>query len=99
MSRFGGFDRISRPAVALASASSCAVVCAAVLGAPTTPMVAGAVGSAAVTAVLSARHTRAHRSRPGLLPPLPVGTAPSHVTITALRAREVATGQAVHSAA
>lgn len=99
MTRFGGLGPISRPAVALASASSCAVVAAAALGAVTAPVVAGAVGAAALTALLSTQAGRAGRSKPSVLPPLPVGTAPSHVTVVALRAREVATGQAVHSAA
>ena len=99
MTRFGGLGPISRPAVALASASSCAVVCAAAFGAVTAPVVAGAIGAAGLTALLSARGGRPHESTSGVLRPLPIGTATSHVTITAPRAGEVAEEQSVHSAA
>ena len=99
MRRFGGLDRISRPAVALASASSCALIGAAALGAVTPPVVAGAVGAAAVTAALSVRAGRPQEPRRSLLPDLAVGAPPSAVTITAPRASDAATAPSVHSAA
>jgi len=99
MRRFGGLDRISRPAVALASVSSCALVGVAALGAVTPPVVAGAVGAAAVTAALSVRAGRTHEPRRSLLPDIPVGTAPSAVTISAPRASDAAAAPSVDSAA
>ncbi len=99
MTRFGGPFSLSRPAVALATVSSCAVVCAAFLGALTPPVVVGALGAAAVTGVLSARSARRQQPRRTILANLPVGTAPSAVTITAPRARDAAATGSVHSAA
>ena len=98
MTRFGGLGPISRPAVALASATSCAVVGAAAVGAIGPLVVVGVCGAAA-TAVLSARDGRRHRSQRPLLSPLAMGGAPSGVTIVAPRARDLADAESVNSAA
>ena len=97
MTSFGGARLVSRPAVAVASASSCALVCAAAIGAVTPPVVAGALGAAAVTAVLSARAARSGQGEHDLLTPLPMGQAPTGVTVIAPRARELAAGRPARS--
>ena len=99
MTRFGGLGPISRPAVALASASSCAVVGAAAVGAMGPLVVVGGVCCAAATAVLSARDVRRHRSERPLLAPLPMGQDPSGLTVVAPRAGQLAAEESVHSAA
>ena len=99
MTRFGGLGPISRPAVALASASSCAVVGAAAVGAIGPLVVVGGVCGAAATAVLSARDGRRHRSQRPLLSPLAMGGTPAGVTIVAPRARDLADAESVNSAA
>lgn len=98
MTRLSGLLPVSRPAVAVASVSSCALVGAAALGVVGPPVVAGAVCAAAVTAVLSLRAApRRHGS--DLLPPLRADGVPSAVTIVAPRAGEVVAGEPAHPAA
>jgi hypothetical protein len=90
---------VSRPAVAVAAAASCAVVGAAVVGAMTPPVVVGGLCAAGLTAALSARGAR-RDAEPRLFAPLPIGTAPTSVTVVAPRAGDVAGGRTVdHDAA
>ena len=99
MTRFGGLGPISRPAVALASASSCAVVAAAVAGAMGPVVTVGGVCCAAATAVLSLRDVRRNRPQRPFPAPLPMGRPPTGVTIVAPRAHQLAAEESVDSAA
>ena len=100
MTRFGGLGPVSRPAVALASASTCAVVGAAAVGATGPLVVVGGVCCAAAGAVLSARDVaRRNRSERPLLSPLAMGGTTSGVTIIAPRACDLADAESVHSPA
>jgi hypothetical protein len=98
MTRLGGLLPVSRPAMAVATVSSCALVGAATLGAVTPPVVVGALCAAAVTAVLSARSSRRRRAG-NLLTPLATDQPPTAVTIVAPRASEVSAGTSAHPAA
>ena len=93
MTSFGGPRPVPRSAVVMATAASCAVIFAAVVGALSAPVV-GALGAAALGAVLSARGPRS--AEPRLLAPLPMGMATTRAHIIAPRAGELAaTGSAV----
>ncbi len=98
MTRFGDLGPISRPAVALASASSCAIVGAAAVGAMGPVVIVGGVCCAAATAVLSARDVRRRRPERQLLPPLRMGQDSPGLTVVAPRARQLAE-ESVDSAA
>jgi hypothetical protein len=80
----------------MATAASCVVIFAAAVGALSAPVVVGALGAAALGAVLSARGRRP--AEPRLLAPLPMGMATTRAHIIAPRADELAaTGSAVHN--
>ena len=91
MTRFGGLRPVPRPALAVATASSCVVICAGVVGALGAPVVVGALGAAAVAAVLSARGQQP--AEPRLLAPLPMGMAYTRADVGAPRARDLAAGR------
>ena len=80
----------------VAAAVSCVVIFAAVVGALSALVVVGALGAAALGAVLSVRGQRP--AEPRLLAPLPMGMATTRAHIIAPRADELAaTGSAVHN--
>ena len=96
MTSFGGPRPVPRSAVVMATAASCVVFLAAVVGALSAPVVVGALGAVALGAVLSDRSQRP--AEPRLLAPLPVGMATTRAHIIAPRAGELAAiGSAVHS--
>jgi len=96
MIRSGGPRPVPRPALAVATASSCVVICAGVVGALGAPVVAGALGAAALAAVLSARGQQP--AEPRLLAPLPMGMPSTRADIVAPRAGELAAPpRAVHT--
>jgi hypothetical protein len=97
MTSFGGARRVPRSRLVVTTAAPCVVIFAAVVGALSAPVVVGALGAAALGAVLSARGQRpADRAR--LLAPLPMGMATTRAHIIAPRAGELAaTGSAVHN--
>ena len=97
MTSFGGPRLVSRPAVAVASALPCPRGGAAALSAGSAAAVLGALGAAAVTAVLSTRAARSGQVERDLLAPLPIGPAPTGVTVLAPRARELAAGPTARS--
>lgn len=96
MTRFGGPRPVPRPALAVATASSCVVICAGVVGALGAPVVIGALGAAALAAVLSARGQQP--DEPRLLAPLPMGMPSTRADIFAPRAGDLAaTRPAAHT--
>ena len=96
MTRFGDPRPVPRPALAVATASSCMVILAGAAGVLGAPVVVGALGAAALGAVLSARGARP--AEPRLLAPLPMGVPSSRAAVAAPRAGDLAaTGQAVHT--
>lgn len=97
MTRFGDSRPVPRSALAVATTSSCVVICAGVAGVLGAPVVAGAMGAAAVAAILSARGARP--AEPRLLAPLPMGKPSTRATVAAPRAGDLAAtrGQAVHT--
>ena len=97
MTRFGDPRPVPRSALAVATASSFLVIGAGAAGALAAPVVIGALGAAALGALLSARGTRPAETR--LLAPLPMGVRSSRASVAAPRAGELAStgGQNVHT--
>jgi len=81
----------------LATTSSCVVICAGAAGFLGAPVVVGAIGAAAVAAILSARGTRP--AEPRLLAPLPMGKLSTRAAVAAPRAGDLAAtcGQTAHT--